>query len=85
MHACPVESIAVAAACPCVLHPLLPESILGAAELYHFLRLRTIRFFSSRQRHVSVARVVDVIEARLDSRPEAADEHCARMVAPRRR
>jgi len=83
-HSCPVESIPMAATSPCVLHPLLPESILGAAELHHFLRLRTIRFFSSRQRHVSVARVVDVIE-RLDSRPEAVDEHCARMVAPRRR
>jgi hypothetical protein len=59
----------------------LPESILEAAELYHYLRLRTIRFFSSKQRHVSVARVIDVIESRLDSRPEAFDEHCVRMSA----
>jgi hypothetical protein len=68
-HACPVESVAVAAS-PCSLHPLLPESILEAAELYHYLRLRTIRFFSSKQPHVNVARVVDVIQSRLDSRPE---------------
>ena len=80
-HACPVESVAVAAASPCVLHPLLPESILEAPELYHYLRLRTIRFFASKQRHVSVARVIDVIESRLDSRPEAFDEHCVRMSA----
>lgn len=80
-HACPVESVAVAATFPCALHPLLPESILEAAELYHYLRLRTIRFFSSKQRHVSVARVVDVIESRLDSRPEAFNEHCARMTS----
>lgn len=84
-HACLVESLAVAATLPCALHPLLPESILEADELYHYLRLRTIRFFSSRQRHVSVARVVNVIESRLDSRPEAFDEHCARMIALRRR
>jgi hypothetical protein len=84
-HACPVESLGVVATSPCVLHPLLPESILEAVELYHYLRLRTIRFFSSRQRHVSVARVVDVIETRLDSRPEAFDEHCARMIALRPR
>ncbi|MGX7004322.1 hypothetical protein [Caballeronia sp. KNU42] len=84
-HACLVESLAVAATPPCALHPLLPESILEADELYHYLRLRTIRFFSSRQRHVSVARVVDAIESRIDSRPEAFDEHCARMVAFRPR
>ena len=34
-HACTVESVAVAATFPCALHPLLPESILEAAELYH--------------------------------------------------
>ena len=84
-HGCPVESLAVAATLPCALHPLLPESILEADELYHYLRLRTIRFFSSRQRHVSVARVVDAIEGRLDSRPEALDEHCARTFALRSR
>jgi Nuclease-related domain len=84
-HACPVESLAVAANHPCVLHPLLPESILEADELYHYLRLHTIRFFSSRQRHVSVARVVDAIESRSDSRPEAFDEHCARTIALRPR
>jgi hypothetical protein len=80
-YACPVESLAVAATHPCTVHPLLPESILEADELYHYLRLHTIRFFSSRQRHVSVVRVVDAIESRLDSRPEAFDEHCARMIA----
>jgi hypothetical protein len=84
-HACPVENLAVAATLPCALHPLLPESILKADELYHYLRLRTIRFFSSRQRHVSVARVVDAIESRLDLRPEAFDEHRARMIALRPR
>ena len=81
-YACPVESVAIAAASPCSLHPLLPESILEAGELYHYLRLRTLRFFSSKQPHVSVTRVVDVIQSRLDSRPEAFDEHCARMSAP---
>ena len=80
-HACPVESVAVAAASLCALHPLLPESIIEAAELYHYLRLRTIRFFLSKQRHVSVARAVDVIESRFDSRPEAFDDHCARMTS----
>jgi hypothetical protein len=80
-YACPVESLAVAATHPCTVHPLLPESILEADELYHYLRLHTIWFFSSRQRHVSVVRVVDAIESRLDSRPEAFDEHCARMIA----
>jgi hypothetical protein len=80
-YACPVESLAIAANLPCVVHPLLPESILQADELYHYLRLHTIRFFTSRQRHVSVARVVNAIESRLDSRPEASDEHCARMIA----
>lgn len=84
-HACPVENLAVAATLPCALHPLLPESILNADELYHYLRLRTIRFFSSRQRHVSVARVVDAIENRLDLRLEAFDEHRARMIALRPR
>jgi hypothetical protein len=84
-HACLVESLAVAATFPCALHPLLPESILEAEELYHYLRRHTIRFFSSRQRHVSVARVADVIESRLDSRLEAFDEHCARMTALRPR
>lgn len=83
-HACLVESLAIAATHPCALSPLLPESILEADELYHYLRLRTIRFFSSRQRHVSVSRVADVIESRLDSRAEAFDEHCARMIALRR-
>jgi hypothetical protein len=82
-HACPVESVAVAAASPCSLHPLLPESILEAAELYHYLRLRTIRFFSSAQPHVSVARVVDVIDSHLlsDSRPEGFEKHCVRPSA----
>ena len=84
-HACPVESLAVAATLPCALHPLLPESILEADELYHYLRLHTIRFFSSRQRLVSVVRVVDAIEGRLDSRPEALYEHCARTFALRSR
>jgi hypothetical protein len=84
-HACPVENLAVTATLACALHPLLPESILKADELYHYLRLRTIRFFSSRQRHVSVPRVVDAIESRLDSRPVAFDEHCARIIALRPR
>lgn len=84
-HACPVISLAIAATGPCVLHPLLPKSILEADELYHYLRRHTIRFFSSRQQHVSVARVSDAIESRFDCRPEAFAEHQARMIALRPR
>jgi hypothetical protein len=84
-HACPVENLAVAATLACALHPLLPESILEADELYHYLRLRTIRFFSNRQRHVSVASVVHAIKSRLDLRPNAVDEHRGRMIDQRPR
>jgi Nuclease-related domain len=78
-HECPVQGLAVAVDLPCTLHPLLPESILEAPELYHWLRLRMIRFITNGQRHVNVRRALDAIATRLDSRLEALDEHRARV------
>jgi hypothetical protein len=78
-HACPIQGLAVAVDLPCALHPLLPESILEAPELYHWLRLRMIRFNSNGQRNVNVQRAFDAIATRMDSRVEALDEHRARV------
>jgi len=66
---------------PLQRHKTLSDGRVHADELYHYFRFHTIRFFSSRQRHVGVARVVNAIETRLDSRLEAFDEHCARTIA----
>jgi hypothetical protein len=82
-QACPVEALAVPAFTDCVLDPLLPESIMELRELYHYLRVRMIRFRCSGQRMVNLNQAVDAIGTRLDTRPQAFDEHRARVVAHR--
>jgi hypothetical protein len=82
-QACPVEAMAVPAFADCVLHPLLPESIMELHELYHYLRVRMIRFRSSGQRMINLTQTVEAIATRLDTRPEAHDEHRARILAHR--
>ncbi|MGV7240771.1 hypothetical protein [Caballeronia sp. M23-90] len=64
VYGCPVEGLAIAAATPCQIHPLLPESILAPDELYHYLRLRLLRFFEIRKPHVVVSQAIDVIDRR---------------------
>ncbi|AMM14703.1 hypothetical protein AX768_11960 [Burkholderia sp. PAMC 28687] len=63
-HGCTVEGLAIAAATPCEIHPLLAESILAPDELYHYLRLRLLRFFEIRKPHVVVSQAVNVIDRR---------------------
>jgi hypothetical protein len=82
-QACPVEALAVPAFADCILHPLLPESIMELHELYHHLRVRMIRFRSSGQRKINLNQAVEAIAIRLDARPQAFDEHRARIVAHR--
>jgi len=68
VYECPVEGLAIAAATPCQIHPLLPESILAPDELYHYLRLRLLRFFDIGRPHVVVLHVVDAIDRRSENR-----------------
>lgn len=61
---CPVEGLAIAAATRCEIHPLLTESILAPDELYHYLRLRLLKFFETGRPHVVVLQAVDAIDRR---------------------
>jgi hypothetical protein len=80
-QACPVDALAVPGALPCSLHPLLPESIMDVSELYHYLRLRMMRFLASAQWPVDLDRAVETIATRVDSRLEALSEHRARAIS----
>jgi hypothetical protein len=80
-QACPVEALAVPGSLPCWLHPLLPESIMDVSELYHYLRLRMMRFLASEQRPVDLNKAVEAIATRVDARFEALDEHYARIAS----
>ncbi|MFM0414789.1 nuclease-related domain-containing protein [Paraburkholderia aromaticivorans] len=61
---CPVESVAVFSASHCVLDPALPETILQAAELHHFMRTRLKRYRETHSRYLDS----DSISAHLQSR-----------------
>jgi hypothetical protein len=78
---CPVEALAVPGCLACSLDPLLPESIMSATELYHYLRIRMVHFFSSKREPVDLKRAFDSIATCVDSRCEALDEHRLRMIS----
>jgi Nuclease-related domain len=80
-QACPVEALAVPGSLPCLLDPLLPESIMDVSELFHYLRVRMMRFLSSERGPVDLNRAVEAIATRVDARFEALDEHYARMIS----
>ncbi len=61
---CPVESIAVFSASHCVLDPALPETILQAAELHHFMRTRLKHYRETHSRYLDS----DSLSAHLQSR-----------------
>ena len=61
---CPVECIAVFAASYCALDPTLPETILQAAELHHFMRTRLNRFRDSHSRYVDSGIIATHLQSR---------------------
>ncbi|MFL9858119.1 nuclease-related domain-containing protein [Paraburkholderia madseniana] len=56
-YGCPVECIAVFAASHCALDPTLPETILQASELRHFMRTRLNRFRDSHYPYLDSERI----------------------------
>lgn len=61
---CPVECIAVFGASDCTLDPTLPETILQAPELLHFLRARLNRFRDSRRQYLDCERIGEYLRLR---------------------
>ncbi|MEQ5841400.1 NERD domain-containing protein [Paraburkholderia acidicola] len=63
-YGCPVEYIAVFAASHCALDPTLPETILRASELDHFMRMRLNRFRGSHRRYLDSERIGKYLQLR---------------------
>ncbi|EIF28158.1 hypothetical protein BCh11DRAFT_08059 [Burkholderia sp. Ch1-1] len=59
---CPVECIAVFAGPHCTLDPTLPETILQASELHHFMRTRLNRFRDSRRQYLDSERIAAYLQ-----------------------
>jgi hypothetical protein len=56
-YQCPVECVAVFSDSQCVLDPALPENILQAMDLRHFMRTRLNRFCNSHSRYLDPERI----------------------------
>lgn len=63
-YGCPVECIAVFAASHCALDPTLPETILQASELHHFMRTRLNRYRDSPRRYLDSERIGKYLQLR---------------------
>ncbi|MFL9865261.1 nuclease-related domain-containing protein [Paraburkholderia fungorum] len=63
-YGCPVECIAVFAASHCALDPKLPETILQASELHHFMRTRMNRFRDNHRQYLDSERIGRYLQLR---------------------